>query len=338
MGEIYIDYLSGADVAALKMTDQEILDAVEQGLRLQGEGKTRIWPREHLIPKDFSIGVMNVLRGYIGEPVNLAGVKIVSDFVNNYQYGLKSEMALLNLFDPDTGKPLAVMDAAEITEMRTGAVTALGAKYLARKDSRILGQVGARGTAYWNVRLLNHLFDLEEIRVHSRRPESREAFARRLEKDLGRSIKVMDNWKDTLEGADILVESARMPKPEPLFKTAWVKKGALAMPYGVMSSLELDFTDIMDKILVDDRSQAQKGQRGGALRAHLDSGKLHEGNIYAEMGEVVAGKKPGRERDDETILFWHRGLSLSDIALGHAMLEKARKLGIGQKLLYGYTA
>lgn len=128
MAEIYIDYLSGADIAALDMTNQEILDAVEEGLRLQGLGKTRIWPREHLIPKDFSIGVMNVLRGYIAEPVNYAGVKIVSDFVDNYKYGLKSEMALLNLFDPDTGKPMAVMDAAAITDMRTGAVTAIGAK------------------------------------------------------------------------------------------------------------------------------------------------------------------------------------------------------------------
>lgn len=75
---------------------------------------------------------------------------------------------------------------------------------------------------------MDYLFNFEEIRVHSRRPESREAFGERLRKDLGKDIKVMDNWKDTLDGADILVEAARMPKPEPLFKTEWVKKGALA--------------------------------------------------------------------------------------------------------------
>ena len=226
------------------------------------------------------------------------------------------------------------MDAAAITDMRTGAVTALGAKYLARKNSKILGHIGARGTSYWNVRLLNYFFDFEEIRVHSRRPESRNAFGERLSKDLGKEIKVMDNWKDTLDGADILVEATRMPKPEPLFKTEWVKKGALAMPYGVMSSLPLDFTDIMDMIVVDDLSQAQKGQRGGALREHIDCGKVNNDNIYAEMGEIVAGKKVGRTSDDQTILFWHRGLSLSDIALGDAILKKAKKLGIGQKLLY----
>src|SRR5205814_6687823 len=95
-------------------------------------------------------------------------------------------MGLLNLFDPATGRPVAVIDAAGLTDMRTGAVTAIGAKYLARKTSRVLGHIGARGTAYWNVRLLDRLFDFAEIRVHSRRPESRERFASRLAKDLGK--------------------------------------------------------------------------------------------------------------------------------------------------------
>jgi ornithine cyclodeaminase len=89
----------------------------------------------------------------------------------------------------------------------------------------------------------------------------------------------------------------------------------------------------MDKIVVDDWGQARAGPYG-ALRAHVDGGKLSEANLHAELGEIVAGAKPGRERDDETILFWHRGLSLSDIALGHAMLEKAKALGIGQKLRF----
>ncbi|MGO8657587.1 ornithine cyclodeaminase family protein, partial [Rhizobium ruizarguesonis] len=87
-----------------------------------------------------------------------------------------SEFAVLNLFDPNTGVPKAIIDATAITDMRTGAVTALGAKHLARKNIKILGHIGARGTSYWNVRLLDHLFDFDEIRVHSRRPESRDAF------------------------------------------------------------------------------------------------------------------------------------------------------------------
>jgi len=105
------------------------------------------------------------------------------------------------------------------------------------------------------------------------------------------------------------------------------------MPYGTVSAVELSLTDVMSKLVVDDWGQARAG-RFGALRAHVDAGKLSEASLHAELGEIVAGKKPGRQRDDETILFWHRGLSLSDIALGHAMLEKARRLGIGQRLRF----
>jgi ornithine cyclodeaminase len=100
-----------------------------------------------------------------------------------------------------------------------------------------------------------------------------------------------------------------------------------------MSALELSLTDIMDKLVVDDWGQVRAG-RFGALRAHVDAGKLTEATLHAELCQIVVGDRPGREREDETILFWHRGLSLSDIALGHAMLEKARRLGIGQSLRY----
>ena len=258
---------------------------------------------------------------------------MVGDFVDNYKTGLRSEMALLNLFDPRTGTPLAVVDASDITDMRTGALTAIGGKYLARKNSRVLGHIGARGTAYWNVRLLDHLFDFEEIRVHSRRPESRAAFAERLSRDLGKPVVATDDWESCLRDADIVVEASRLAAPAPLLKTAWIKPSALVVPYGTMSAVELSLTDIMDKIVVDDWGQCRAG-RLGSLRAHVEAGKLSEATLHAEMGEIVAGAKPGRESDAETILFWHRGLSLSDIALAHLFLEKARALGLGQTLRF----
>jgi ornithine cyclodeaminase len=243
-------------------------------------------------------------------------------------------MALLNLFDPDTGKPLAVVDATAITDMRTGAMTALGAKHLARKNSKILGHIGARGTSYWNVRLLDSLYDFDEIRVHSRRPESREAFAARLEQDLGKPIIVTTDWESCVRGADIVVEASRLPEPTPMLKTEWIKPGAFVVPYGTMSAVELSLTDIMSKMVVDDWGQCRKGLPFGALRPHVESDRLSEQNLHAELGQIVAGKKSGRERDDETILFWHRGLSTTDIALGHAMLVKARAMGLGQTLKF----
>jgi alanine dehydrogenase len=332
MSEIYLHYLNHLDVQALAMSDAEIVAAVEEGLVAQGRGETTIEPRMHLVPEKDYPGHFNVLRGYI-RPLGVAGVKVVGDFYRNYEKGLPSELALLNLFDPKTGVPVAIIDASDITDMRTGAITAIGAKHLARKSSKILGHIGARGTSYWNVRLLHSIFKFDEIRVHSRRPESRDAFAARLERDLGMKITVTEDWESCVRGADIVVEASRLEKPAPMLKTEWIKKGACVIPYGTMSAVELSLTDIMDKMVMDDWGQAKAGPFG-ALRAHVDSGKLSEETLHAELGQIVAGLKPGRESEDETNLFWHRGLSLSDIALGAAMLAKAKTLGLGQQLRF----
>lgn len=332
MSEIYLHYLNHLDVQALAMTDAEIVAAVEEGLLAQGRGETTIEPRMHLVPEKDYPGHFNVLRGYI-RPLGVAGVKVVGDFYRNYEQGLPSELALLNLFDPKTGVPVAIIDASDITDMRTGAITAIGAKHLARKNSKILGHIGARGTSYWNVRLLHSIFHFDEIRVHSRRPESREKFAAWLERDLGTKITITKDWESCVRGADIVVEASRLEKPTPMLKTEWIKKGACVIPYGTMSAVELSLTDIMDKMVMDDWGQAKAGPLG-ALRAHVDSGKLSEQTLHAELGQIVAGLKPGRESEDETNLFWHRGLSLSDIALGSAMLAKAKRMGLGQQLRF----
>ncbi len=330
--ELYVDYLNGPDVAALALTDDEIIEAVEAGLLAQGSGQTVIEPRAHLLPDRAFNGHFNVLRGYIA-PLALAGVKVVGDYVDNWRRGLPSEMGLLNLFDPRTGRPIAIIDAAGLTNMRTGAVTAIGARHLARKSSRVLGHIGSRGTAYWNVRLLDRLFHFDEIRVHSLRPESRRTFAQRLARDLGKPVVATENWESCVRGADIVVEASRLAEPAALLRTEWIARGAFVVPYGTMSAVELSLTDNLDKIVVDDWNQCRAGLFG-SLRAHVETGRLSESNLHAELGEIVAGRKPGRESDGETNLLWHRGLSLSDIALGAAMLRKAATLGIGQRLRY----
>jgi alanine dehydrogenase len=137
----------------------------------------------------------------------------------------------------------------------------------------------------------------------------------------------------SVRGADIVVEASRLTEPAPLLKTEWIKAGALVMPYGTVSAVELGLLEIMDKIVVDDWAQAHAGPLG-ALRAHVDSGRLSERNLYGEFGEIVAGRRPGRERPAETILFWHRGLPITDIALGETLLAKARERGRGTKLPY----
>lgn len=120
-----------------------------------------------------------------------------------------------------------------------------------------------------------------------------------------------EDWRPScVAGADIVVEGlGAWTRRSRSWKTDWIKPGAFVVPYGTMSAVELSLTDIMSKLVVDDWGQC-KGGKFGSLRAHVETGRLSETTLHAELGQIVAGLKPGRERDDETILFWHRGLSL----------------------------
>jgi len=339
-GGLWIRFLSGPDIDSLGLSNTEIVDAVEGAVRAHGDGRVVVEPRVHLVPDNNGAGHFNVLRGHLSAGAGngqgragVSGVKVVGDFVANYAAGLPSELGLLTLYDPDTGVPLAIMDATLITACRTGAMTAVGARYLARRDSRVLGHVGARGTAFWNVVLLDELFDLDEIRVTSRRPESREAFARQLAAVTRAPVRVTATAEEVFDGADILVEASRLTEPAPLLRTASVGPGALVVPYGTVSAVELDLLDVMDKVVVDDWREAQSG-RFGALRRHVDTGRLSAASLYAELGQIVTGQRPGRERDDERILFWHRGLAILDIAVGLAILRRAEEQDAGTMLRY----
>jgi alanine dehydrogenase len=375
--QLWLRFLSGPDIDALGISNDEIVAAVEEAVRAHGQGRVAVEPRVHLIPDNDGAGHFNVLRGHLAAPgvaasgvaasgvtaagvaasgvtaagvtaagvaaagvaaagvaaAGVSGVKVVGDFVSNYAAGLPSELGLLTLYDPQTGVPLAIMDATMITACRTGAMTAVGARYLARPDARVLGHVGARGTAFWNIVLLDEMFDLDEIRITSRRPESREAFAQELAGVTGTPVRVAASAEEVFDGADILVEASRLTAPEPLLRTAWVKPGAFVVPYGTVSAVELDLLDVMDKVVVDDWREAQSG-RFGALRRHVDTGRLSVASLHAELGQVVTGCRPGRERDDERILFWHRGLAILDIAVGLAILRRAERDGVGTMLRY----
>ena len=330
--QLWIRFLSGPDIDGLGLTHAEIIGAVEDAVRAHGQGRAVVEPRMHLIPDNAGAGHFNVLRGHL-PGLGVAGIKVVGDFVANYARGLPSELGLLTLYDPATGVPRSVMDATLITACRTGAMTAVGARYLARPDSRVLGHVGARGTALWNVVLLDEMFTLDEIRVTSRRPESREAFARQLAEVVAAPVRVTATPEEAFDGADILVEASRLTQPQPLLRTGVVKPGAFVVPYGTVSAVELDLLDVMDKVVVDDWEEAQAG-RFGALRAHVDTGRLSAQTLHAELGQGVAGLRPGRERPDERILLWHRGLSILDIAVGSVILRRAEAAGAGTMLRY----
>jgi alanine dehydrogenase len=328
MRQVSLRFLNRAQVEGLLPTADELVRVIELGLHAHGSGKVVLPPKSHLVLDHLVNGHFNILPGYV-EPIACAGVKVIGDYVDNWRRQLPSEVALLTLYDPETGVPFCLMEATSLTWQRTGAVTCVGAKHLARRDARVVAHLGARGTAFQNLKLLANEFDLEEIRISSRRPESRERLAARVRDELGVTGVAVEDTAAACRDADIIVEATRLERPEVLIPADAVKPGALVVTYGWMMAVDPELPFRMDKLVVDDWAQCRLG---GSLHPLIESGRLTDAHIHAEIGKIVCGAKSGRERADECILFWHRGFAISDIVLGHAIHARAVKEGVGVML------
>jgi alanine dehydrogenase len=324
-----IRFLSRAQVAALMPDPKALVELVEQGLAAHGRGDVVLPPKSHIELDSRVNGHFNVLPGWVGAGVNLAGVKVISDYVDNWRHGLPSEVGVLALMDAATGVPVALMDATLITAARTGAVTAAGARHLAPRHPRVLAHIGARGSAFHNIACLVRLFALDEVRISSKRANTRAGLARLVSKRLGVKAVAAGSIESAVEGADIVVEATRLERPEVLIEDRWLKPGCLLVTYGWQMATDPATVARADKIVVDDWAQCCKG---GQLYPLISDGRLTRERIHAEIGEIVAGKRPGRESERETIVFWHRGFAISDIVVGKRVLEAAEARGLGTVL------
>lgn len=328
MANVEFLFLDRVSVESLLPDTATLLRVVGDGLAAHGRREVVLPPKSHLVLDDRYNGHFNILAGYVA-PGDLAGVKVVGDYVDNYRHGLPSEIALLTLYDPRTGSPRALLDATVLTWLRTGAVTGIGAKHLARADARILGHVGARGTAFGNIAAIAENFDLEEVRIASARRETREALGREVESKLGLAARPVEDAESACRGADIVVEATRLERPEILIEDRWLGPGSLLVTYGWVMAVDPRTVAGVDKRVVDDWAQCRKG---GALYPLIASGALRDEHIHAEIGEIVVGAKPGRATEAERILFWHRGFAISDIVLGNWIVGEAERTGVGQRL------
>lgn len=336
MARVAFRFLSRSDVAALLPPTATVLEIVEAGLRAHGAGEVVLPPKSHLELDDRFRGHFNILPGYVAPAgvagataAGLAGVKVVGDYVENYRHGLPSEVALLTLYDPATGVPRCLMDATVLTWLRTGAVTAIGARHLARPESSVVAHLGARGTALSNLTTLAALFPLTEVRIASRRPESRERLAREVRESLGLAARAVDHIEEAVRGADIVVEATRLEEPAVLVRDEWLAPGALLVTYGWVMAIDPALPFNVAKLVVDDWAQCQ---RGGQLHPLIASGRLRREHVHAEIGEIVTGARPGRQRADERIVFWHRGFAISDIVLGGWLFAQAEAKDVGTML------
>lgn len=329
MARVEFRFLNRADVRKLMPTMPSAIEIIEQGLAAHGCRDVVLPPKSHIDLDDRYNGHFNILVGW-AKPNDTAGVKVIGDYVDNYQHGLPSEVALLTLYDPRKGIPRAIMDATDLTTVRTGAVTGAGARHLAPPNPKIVGHIGARGTAFANIAALAGLFDLGEVRINSKRPETREALARKVESELRVKARAVAEPEETVRGADIVIEATRLEKPTILIRDEWLKPSCLLVTYGWVMAIDPKTVRSASKIVVDDWAQCQKG---GQLFPLIQSGELTASRIHAEIGEIVAGRKPGRTSPDERIVFWHRGFAISDVMLGNHILERAAAVGAGQQLM-----
>ena len=325
MAKVTFRLLNRDEVQAVMPPMGTIMEVIESGLRAHGRNEVVLPPKSHIDLDDRYNGHFNILVGWSG-PVDTAGVKVVGDYVDNYKHGLPSEVGVLTLYDPRIGIPKAIMDATDLTTHRTGAVTGIGAKHLAPESPKVIGHIGARGTAFSNIEALNELFDIEEVRINSKRPETREKLAEEVRTRLSLNAVAVDSAEETVRGADIVIEATRLEKPMVLIEDAWLKPGCLLITYGWVMATDPATVKRASKVVVDDWDQCCKG---GQLYPLIESGDLTRESLHGEIGEVVDGAVTGREAGDDIIVYWHRGFAISDIMLGSKILSEAERQDVG---------
>jgi alanine dehydrogenase len=306
----------------------EVLEAVEDAFREHGLKRVQMPPKIYLTFPDYN-GDLRTMPAYIPS-LDVAGVKIVNVHPENPGKGLPTVMAVVVLNDPKTGGPIAMMDGTYITDMRTGAGGGIAARYLAREDSAVVGMVGAGRQARTQLLALSEIMAIEEVKVASRSPSSRERFKEDVSKQICGEI-IISSVEEACN-CDILITTT--PVREPIIKDEWISEGTHINAIGADAAgkEELDPKILKRaKIVVDDIAQAS---HSGEINVPLSKGIIKEKDIYGELGEIVAGKKPGRETGEEITVFDSTGLAIQDIATARLAYSKAKFKGLGKPLKF----
>ena len=315
-------YLSREDVETVGLSMAEIIDALDDMFREKGEGRVEMPPKPGIhTHKDAFIHAM---PAYIPS-LRSAGMKWVSGYPENQEKGLPYITGLLILNDPETGIPTAVMDATWITAKRTGAATAIAAKYLARKDSSSVGILACGVQGRSNLEALSCVFDIKSVKAFDIYPEVAIRFADEMTEVAKTEVEIVDNPKEAVVGLDLVVTSGPILKdPEPVIEAGWLAEGGFASPVDFDSYWTGDALKEADKLATDDMNQMEYYRESGYFK--------NTPQPYADLGEIAAGRKPGRESPDERTICINLGLALDDMATAIRIYKKAREHGIGTQL------
>ena len=319
MKKIEFIYLSQEDVTGVGLTMRDTISIVEDVFREHGLGRVENPPKAGIRPQENAF--IHAMPGYLSQK-KAAGLKWVSRFSSNAEHDLPAVMGLIVLNDVRTGQPLALMDCRWITAVRTGAASAVAAKFLARRNAEVVGIVGAGIQGRYNLLALKEVLPAIRVaRVFDINRKTLQAYVTSMSRAVPFEVKAGESSRDVIEGADVIV-TATGELEKPIFQEQWVKEGALVLPVH-HRGWENQMLHRADKFVTDDWQQIQHAhERVGGFYGPLP-------DLYAELGEIVLGKKPGREDNRERIIDFNYGLAVEDVAIAKGIFVRAKERGLG---------
>ncbi|MBU4233109.1 MAG: ornithine cyclodeaminase family protein [Proteobacteria bacterium] len=318
--------LTGSQV--MQVLDMDLaLTSVEEAFRAYGEGRVNMPPKAYLT---LAQGDFRAMYGEIFlDRDHICGLKWVNVHPGNPARGLLTVMAKIILNDPDTGLEFADLDGTHITDYRTGAAGGIAVKYLARADATRLGLIGAGAQARTQVAAIFKVRSIREIVVFDRYREQAQAFAAELIATYGVEARAAGEVAEAVTGQDIVVTTT--PSRTPVVAREWVSPGTHINAIGADAAGKQELAPAIltaAKVVVDDWAQAS---HSGEINVALAQGELTPEQIYGSLGEIVAGKKPGRLAPEEITVFDSTGLIIQDLALGLAVYQRAKARGLGEE-------
>ncbi len=315
-------YLSQSDVAAANLDMEAIIGLLEQAFLEKGKGKVEMPPKPgiHTMPDAF----IHAMPAYIPS-MKSAGIKWVSGYPENYKRGLPYISGLLILNDAESGVPYAVMDCTWITAYRTGAASALAAKYLARPESETAAILACGVQGRTNLEALACTFKLKRAYAYDILPDSQARYVEEMSRKLDLEIVPAKGPREAVAKADLIVTSGPILKhPKPTIERDWIRPGAFCSAVDFDSYFSGAAMAQMDRISTDDHAQFQYYKSVGYFQETPDP--------YADLGELVAGLKPGRQSPEERTMAINLGLAMDDMAVAPTIYRIAKGKGLGTPL------
>ena len=310
----------------LKM--EEVIQAVEEGFRQYGLGNVLMPVRQSIVLERYN-GMMLTMPAYVNGEIDALGQKVVTSYPDNPRaHDLPTILATIQLLDPKTGTCLAMMDGTSITAMRTGAASAVATKYLARKDASRVAVLGAGVQAQTQLMALSKVRDIVLAKVFDPLTDRKGSFCRKMSRMLGFDVKPAESPEEASRNSDIIVCASTSKTP--LLDSKWLAPGTHINAIGshTPNAREVDSATVLSsKLVVDSREAVLK--EAGDIIIPIKEGIVTASHIWAELGEIVIGRKAGRTADQEMTLFKSVGLAVQDISTADLAYRHAIRRNIG---------